>query len=623
MKKCLPSFLCFLMIYFSFYAKSQSIFQSWYDASVNYSFGKSICQLANGDFILTGFTNASAPGYEGFHLVKISSTGNYLWEKIIGSAKAEWAESVALTNDGGFVIAGFGDANVSGTDQDIYIVKTDGAGNIAWQKQISYNINYDYAHSIIQAGDGSYVTCGYATRTSTYTAPAVNIIKLSATGATAGAGTWNVNFGDGEGGEAFCVIASTDGNYVITGNYFTAADGAQIFLLKLNGANGNVIWSKTYGGNMADIGYNVKQTADGGYIITGTTSSYGAGDFDCFLLKTDASGNEQWFKTFGNIYWDEGHGVVQTTDAGYVMGGFISQTWADRDFYIIKTDDSGNLLWDKAYGGSDWEECSTMILCNDGGFALTGRTFSFGSGFGYNAYMVKTDAQGNADCHLKPFSTLANSYSLPGTGVMFLLSSSLTSSNSNFTVTPFSNSGIICNSTPLPVELVSFTGIAQNNQNILSWTTAGEINNDYFTVLKSSDGNNFEAVVKINGAGNSSQTIHYSFPDLHPFTGINYYRLQQTDYNGHLSYSKTISIQNRGSEVTTMSLSFNRAAGYIEIIFSQTEKYFETVLLTAAGETACKTQNQSKIDIAYLPAGMYFIKVIAQDNSFTQKFIKQ
>src|SRR5690349_3039021 len=108
--------VCFFT--YIYICRAQNTFQSWYDASIHYSWAKSICKLSNGDIVVSGFTNAGAPSGSGFHLVKISGSGNYLWQKIIGSAGEQFAESVAPTSDGGFVVAGYGDANASGTDQD-------------------------------------------------------------------------------------------------------------------------------------------------------------------------------------------------------------------------------------------------------------------------------------------------------------------------------------------------------------------------------------------------------------------------------------------------------------------------------------------------------------------------
>jgi hypothetical protein len=167
-----------------------------------------------------------------------------------------------------------------------------------------------------------------------------------------------------------------------------------IFLIKTD-ANGNISWAKTYGGTSGDYAYSVRQTSDGGYIVAGYTSSFGAGLYDAFLIKTDANGNRIWAKTYGGADWDLAHSVQQTSDGGYIVAGYTDSFGAGGDdFLLIKTDANGNVQWAKAYGGTDGEDAWSVQQTSDGGYILAGYTASFGAG-SWDAFLVKTDVNGN------------------------------------------------------------------------------------------------------------------------------------------------------------------------------------------------------------------------------------
>jgi hypothetical protein len=177
---------------------------------------------------------------------------------------------------------------------------------------------------------------------------------------------------------------------------YTESFGAgwdDIFLLKTD-ASGNVIWAKTYGGTNWDRAYSVQQTSDGGYIVAGATGSFGAGGSDIFLLKTDANGNVIWAKTYGGTSLDEAYSVQQTSDGGYIVAGWTESFGAGGlDIFLIKTDANGNVQWAKTYGGTDWDRASSVQQTSDGGYIVAGYTWP---GASYSdVFLVKTDANGN------------------------------------------------------------------------------------------------------------------------------------------------------------------------------------------------------------------------------------
>lgn len=149
-----------------------------------------------------------------------------------------------------------------------------------------------------------------------------------------------------------------------------------------------------FGGNGYDVGYDVKQTLDNGYIITGSTSSFGQGNTDLYLVKLDSMGNKKFEKSFGSYNNEVGKSVLQLADSSYVAVGYTNSTgFGGYDIFLLKTDKNGNLLWQKTIGGSDWDFAYSLQTTFDGGFVVAGTTYSFGYG-NADGYVVKTDANG-------------------------------------------------------------------------------------------------------------------------------------------------------------------------------------------------------------------------------------
>lgn len=152
-----------------------------------------------------------------------------------------------------------------------------------------------------------------------------------------------------------------------------------------------------FGGNGYDVGYDVKQTLDNGYIITGSTSSFGQGNTDLYLVKLDSMGNKKFEKSFGNYNNDIGKSVVQLTDSSYVTVGYTNSTgFGGYDIFLVKADKNGNLVWQKTIGGGDWDFAYSLQSTFDGGFVIAGTTYSFGRG-NADGYVVKTDLNGDVE----------------------------------------------------------------------------------------------------------------------------------------------------------------------------------------------------------------------------------
>ena len=204
---------------------------------------------------------------------------------------------------------------------------------------------------------------------------------------------WNLTFG-GTGDEEIEFVRQTaDGGYVLIGNTDSHVNSSDIWFVKID-SNGNMQLNNTFGGIGREKTYSVSQVA-GGYIIAGYTESYGAGDYDFWLVKTDKEGKEQWNNTFGRDRNDWIESIQQTRDGGYILAGVTLSFWLGvnhSEFLMVKTDSNGNEQWYRTFGGVGGEFSPSVRLSPDGGYILGGGTLSFD---GANYWLIKTDADGN------------------------------------------------------------------------------------------------------------------------------------------------------------------------------------------------------------------------------------
>jgi len=309
----------------------------------------------------------------------VAQAPSWEWVKTFGGSEDDWGYSVQQTSDGGFILVGYTASFGAG---DVWLIKTDANGNKLWDRTFGGR-GPDWGWSVQQTRDGGFILVG-STESFGAGEGDVWLIKTDASGNI----EWDRTFGGSNRDKGYSVQQTSDGGFILVGTTASfGAGGADVWLIKTD-ADGNKLWEKTFGGSGWDEGSSVQQTSDGGFILVGTRS-FGAGWGDVWLIKTDAKGNKQWDRTFGGSNVDSGWSVQQTSDGGFIIVGTTASFGARwGDVWLIKTDAKGNKQWDRTFGGSSWDWGYSVQQTSDGGFIVVGTTTSFGAG-GADVWLIK------------------------------------------------------------------------------------------------------------------------------------------------------------------------------------------------------------------------------------------
>ena len=350
------------------------------------------------------------------------------WAYNYGGSQRDWGNDIALTDDGGYIVSGYSrssnlDVGGNNGDWDFWVIRLDEEGQMLWETNLGGSIN-DEATSVEQTSDGGFVVAG-----STYSNDgnvAFNngdedfwVTKLSANGNL----QWERSYGGSDVDRAEAIRQTPDGGYVVAG--FSASQNGDVgdnygnfdcWVIRLD-SNGNLLWEKNYGGSGADWAYELDLTNDGGYIFAGSTISDdddvsdNNGFYDYWVVKIDDSGNLLWENNFGGAGEDRAYAVYTTANGDYLVGGSsysnnfdVSGNNGGSDFWVLRLDNNGALLWERNLGGMGSEWAWGLDATIDDGLVVCGRTNTgngsgdvSGTNGGIDFWLVKLDSDGQLE----------------------------------------------------------------------------------------------------------------------------------------------------------------------------------------------------------------------------------
>ncbi len=314
-----------------------------------------------------------------------AQTPDTIWTRLYGD-RPPWYGYDQLygatpTSDGGFAMNGYSTTAGDTIKGDQWVVKIDGNGDTLWTLPLGTFDRRDYGKDIVESYDHNLVVLGHGRIATTSEPYRIRLFKIDSVGNS----IWEKNYVRADGFSTERFVETSDHGFAITG----WTDAKDIFLFRADSL-GDSVWAQTYGGAGDDLGYDICQTADGGFMIVGATESYGAGSYDVYVIKTDANGDTVWTRTFGDPNFEEGRGITPTHDGQYMIAGY--HVVVNTDAWLIKIQENGDTLWTTSPGQASANDIAFGITATpDDGFLLAGRFYT-----SYNdIYVAKVDAGGN------------------------------------------------------------------------------------------------------------------------------------------------------------------------------------------------------------------------------------
>ncbi|MCB9365326.1 MAG: T9SS type A sorting domain-containing protein [Flavobacteriales bacterium] len=657
-------------------------------------FAHSIQQTADGGFIVAGVSTHDtifSNGDQDMWIVKLTNTGAVTWEKYLGGTSMDVAHSIQQTADGGYIVAGFSysnDEDITGNNggSDMWIVKLTSTGTITWEKSLG-GTDYDFAQSIQQTTDGGYIVAGDSPSidgdvTGNNGGKDMWIVKLTSTGTI----TWEKSLGGTSNDYAQSIQQTVDGGYIVAG-YSSSIDGdvtgnngdCDMWIVKLT-STGTITWEKSLGGTADDRASSIQQTVDGGYIVTGYSSSFDGdvsgsnGGSDMWIVKLTSTGTITWEKSLGGAAEDRAFSIQQTTDGGYIVAGASFSIDGDvtgnnggRDMWIVKLTSTGTITWEKSLGGTADDRASSIQQTTDGGYIVAGDSYSNDGdvtdhhpSYGADYWVVKLNT-----CDVYSDYTYSNNnngnYTFTNTSTgnfnkshwSFGDGTTMTSVNPNHT---FNANGIfpvvltVNDSTfqggaciDYYLDTINVTSVPTPAQCISGFVMYPDTSSNNIIVINSSMGNNITYMWNFGDSTTSTlQNPSHTYSTAGPF----YLCLTIDDGNGCVdmycdSIGKNGVVFNKAGGFTINIISPNTTGIDSKLILNSEIKIYpnpvsnqlsidtelnisEIKIIDITGKMVMIAKEITHtINLADLSNGIYFIKVTTEEKTITKKFVKQ
>lgn len=605
------------------------------------------------------------------------------WQKTYGGTRNDdlipGSKTTFIDSDGKFVIGcttSSNDGDMTGNNssqtqiyfRDAWVAKVDSPGNKLWATCLGYAYN-ETLEAVKPTSDGGYITIGSASSSSPARAlPQIWVTRLGNSGNL----IWQKKYGGTYNEEGRSIAVVPDG-YVLVGTT-TSNDGDigftyhgtpgivnyayDIWVAKLS-TGGSIVWKKCLGGYGAENVREIKPTADGGFIVAGTTESGGGdvqghhGGTDIWIVKLDGSGTILWQKCLGGSANDLVHDIELLPDGGYMIAGQTNSADGDvtgyhvtdtalvtTDAWVARLSATGDLQWQKCLGGARDDAFYDIQLLADGNFAAVGTTTSRDGHVSFNngrrdCWLVKFDGTGNI-IYEKTYGTAANEN---GNTVTALPNGNLLITANTYSIPPTTFDASLTDvwlfevgmpdmpGGPLPLTWVSFKAIQNNNEVQVSWETATEEHLRHFEVQRSTNNIDF-TTMGIVEPGRTS----YRFNDKQPLQGINYYRVKSVDIDGAYTYTTIATVNIKEGAAIVSSLYPNPGNGNITLqlqgavngtVAMQVLDQYGRILITKQLGEQHTSRFTTPVNVSGLSKGNYIVKLLVGDKVYLNKLLVQ
>jgi hypothetical protein len=364
---------------------AQITFEKYYE-TLNNSRSNTVLQTSDDHFLMAGHIDVAGSNHD-IYLIKTDAYGDTVWTRTYHRQWTETPEVLVETADKNYLLAGHAVTRTGPSANDVLLMKIAPNGDLIWTKTIGVQDDDEQIYDMRPTSDGGYILCGQYDEY--YTDIYYYLLKINANGDSLWSTLYNPAEGDRARGRG--VVMTDDNKFVIAG-YVKRGDVNFAHLAKIDSV-GQAVWSQTWNNGESDYLNDIQETADNGYILAGNTFNLGAGYMDYYLIKTDSDGDSIWTRTYGGESSEFCYSIKQTADEGFIMAGYGSSFGhGSLDCYLVRTNLDGDTLWTRSFGGASQDDTYEIKITSDGGFVLTGGTYSFG--IGLNSYLVKTDHEG-------------------------------------------------------------------------------------------------------------------------------------------------------------------------------------------------------------------------------------
>jgi len=365
------------------------------DDNINYS----IVQMSDSSFIMGGYYGQGF-GFSDIQLIKTDKNGDTTWTRSYGSIFNDRAYDMIAVSSGGYATVGRSSSFGQGGFGDVFVTRISGNGTLQWSETYG-GTNFEQGHSIFETSDGGFILANFDGY----------LIKIDASGNL----QWDKTYGGPQDDDIQSVEQTSDGGYILAGMTESSGVGGQDILVIKTDAMGDTTWANTVGGFQNERAWDVHQLTDGSYILVGSSSSWGVGSDDLYLIHLSSSGTLDWSTVYGTSNSEAGYDVIELSDGSLVIAGQANgdSFGGNTDVYLLKTNSTGIKDWSMTYGGPNTDNGRGLIQTLSGGFAIAAYTESFAGGQSF--FLIITDPDGKTGlCYEKVASDMV---SLPNSAI--------------------------------------------------------------------------------------------------------------------------------------------------------------------------------------------------------------